>query len=1173
MLCLLLVGAGTSRAEEVTAFNWSSMGNTNTITSGYTTTSLGASAKDGYYQDNSTNVSLTGYNKTTPMFTSTPNKVTIEVKLGGGTAKKQLANAVYAQFVDQRGDVIGNAIEITSYITTAAGDVYTKEMNLTGITTAYGIKITHTKEDGYNVRYYNLSLKYTTSGGGSTPTTPIDASWSVSPENVSVMARRTATVAITTNYDGTLSVSSENSGVAIATISGKVITVTGVAEGSTTLTVTGDATSFYNAISKTINVAVSARPANEIFYESFDTNTGTGGNDNLWSGINTGSTPKIDNTGWIFTKAYGANQCARFGTGSDLGKAITPDLAYRGTAKLTFKAAAWDGSSEKTTLKLSVNQGTISPATVTLKKGEWTTYEVTLENNTQFDQKITFEGNSTSNSRFFLDEVSVIKTGEAKTLDHINVTGAKTLYKVGETFSTDGMTVTAYYDAEENDSKTISTGYTVSKTEALTAEDNTITISYTEGEVTKTADVAINVVALENIAITTAPTNTSYTEGQDFDKTDMVVTATWGTTAPNIIEEPIEDYNVIDGTGLAADQTSVTISYDGKETTQAITVTALPRYTLHITPTTDGTVYTVKAGDQVLSEGAQILYGTNLTCECDESTVPEGYYFSRFYIDFGGDKERYMSSNPATFTTQIPTEGFTELTVRCSILEQKRYTVHFDAQAGYVKPKLLTETAFQSGVVLPEATCENALWQFAGWAAEATAETNTAPELYKAGDTYKPTESTKLYAVYKQGTESGETAFNRVTDISKLTDGKKVVVVSNATDKALTLSAGDDNQYTDANTISMSDPKKIWTLTKSDNEYTFIDNQSTPKTMATNGVPGAGANMTYIGAKGSTRTYTTWIISESSVEDCWVITNKVEKNETTLTNSALTVGTNTSGNTQWGAINFDDSNGPRDASVFAMRIYVEGPATSITYNSNPEFTLLAFDEANTAITGENKSYNRVTVTRALKADTWNSFCVPFDMSEEQIEDNFGAGAQFKQLDNISLKNGENLYLTFTDAATIECGKPYLIRVSEAIPEIVVHNTSVNIAEPTAVAPTCQNDDKSTTYTVSFQGNYTKMSVPMDSYIISSDKFYHVDSDLTMKGFRGYFTTTATDNSGNEAKALGLTIGFEDPATAVENVIVGGLDDDARIYDMQGRVVTRMQKNHIYIKNGRKFLAK
>lgn len=85
---------------------------------------------------------------------------------------------------------------------------------------------------------------------------PVDASWSVSPASVSVRASKTANATITTNYNGTLSVASNNSSVATATINGKVITVTGVAEGTTTLTVTGTATSKYNAVSKTINVTV-----------------------------------------------------------------------------------------------------------------------------------------------------------------------------------------------------------------------------------------------------------------------------------------------------------------------------------------------------------------------------------------------------------------------------------------------------------------------------------------------------------------------------------------------------------------------------------------------------------------------------------------------------------------------------------------------------------------------------------------------------------------------------------------------------------------------------------------------------------------------------------------------------------------------------------------------------
>lgn len=85
-----------------------------------------------------------------------------------------------------------------------------------------------------------------------------DATWSVSPESVSVKVDADETATITTNYDGTLSVSSNNTAIATATISDKTITVTGVAEGEATLTVTGPETQSFNAVSKTIKVTVKA---------------------------------------------------------------------------------------------------------------------------------------------------------------------------------------------------------------------------------------------------------------------------------------------------------------------------------------------------------------------------------------------------------------------------------------------------------------------------------------------------------------------------------------------------------------------------------------------------------------------------------------------------------------------------------------------------------------------------------------------------------------------------------------------------------------------------------------------------------------------------------------------------------------------------------------------------
>ncbi len=86
---------------------------------------------------------------------------------------------------------------------------------------------------------------------------------------------------------------------------------------------------------------------------------------------------------------------------------MTPTLSFE-TGKtyiLTFKAAAWDGSKENTTLSLEASSATLSVEEVETKKGAWTDYTVTISNATG-NGTIKFY-TSAGNSRFFLDEVKV----------------------------------------------------------------------------------------------------------------------------------------------------------------------------------------------------------------------------------------------------------------------------------------------------------------------------------------------------------------------------------------------------------------------------------------------------------------------------------------------------------------------------------------------------------------------------------------------------------------------------------------------------------------------------------------------------------------------------------------------------------------------------------------------
>ena len=100
----------------------------------------------------------------------------------------------------------------------------------------------------------------------------------------------------------------------------------------------------------------------------------------------------------------------------------------------------------------------------------------------------------------------------------------KTVYKSGESFDPTGMVVTAGYGYGLTSDVT---GYTVSPS-VLTDGVTEVTVTYTEGRVTKTASVAVTVEkVLVSIAITTNPTKMAYDYLESFDPSGMVVTATF----------------------------------------------------------------------------------------------------------------------------------------------------------------------------------------------------------------------------------------------------------------------------------------------------------------------------------------------------------------------------------------------------------------------------------------------------------------------------------------------------------------------------------------------------------------------------------------------------------------------------------------------------------------------
>jgi hypothetical protein len=210
----------------------------------------------------------------------------------------------------------------------------------------------------------------------------------------------------------------ESSNTSVATVDATTGEVTVVSVGTTTISASTLKTSEYEAgyaeytltVTEYADAPTIAAGEKVVFYESFDTNDYTGGNDGSWGGtIASGNPIGTDNDGWTFTNGYGAYKCVRFGkSGSGgAGNATTPALGIVGDATLTFKMGSWNGDTNEGSVDIiggGTFDGTNTTKTVSIEKGEWKSFELSLKGlNTE--SKIKFYRNA--NKRLFLDEVKI----------------------------------------------------------------------------------------------------------------------------------------------------------------------------------------------------------------------------------------------------------------------------------------------------------------------------------------------------------------------------------------------------------------------------------------------------------------------------------------------------------------------------------------------------------------------------------------------------------------------------------------------------------------------------------------------------------------------------------------------------------------------------------------------
>lgn len=205
------------------------------------------------------------------------------------------------------------------------------------------------------------------------------------------------------------------------------------------------------------------------------------------------------------------------------------------------------------------------------------------------------------------------------------------------------------------------------------------------------------------------------------------------------------------------------------------------------------------------------------------------------------------------------------------------------------------------------------------------------------------------------------------------------------------------------------------------------------------------------------------------------------------------------------------------------------------------------------------NYNQtvdVNLTRSLLTnESFNTICLPFALSNAQLEEVFGVGYDLEELTGSSLA-GDELTLSFDQVTSLEAGKPYLLQ-----PSVEVTNPSFEGVTIGATAPV----DIETSL-IDFKGTFYPTELEVGNHNIlclgASNSLFWPNTSNPIKGFRAYFEVKG---DAKKAKAARI-VKKEDQAQAIDNIensnpaqkrILNGqlvIEKNGTLYNAQGQIV-------------------
>lgn len=268
----------------------------------------------------------------------------------------------------------------------------------------------------------------------------------------------------------------------------------------------------------------------------------------------------------------------------------------------------------------------------------------------------------------------------------------------------------------------------------------------------------------------------------------------------------------------------------------------------------------------------------------------------------------------------------------------------------------------------------------------------------------------------------------------------------------------------------------------------------------------------------------------------------------------------------------------------ALQACWDGYATKVVFTSSsevyitkiditleiPPLKTYTIDETKTDNLIENYRNANVTIKRSLSASHWNTLCLPFNLSSDEVKKYFGEGTELREYRN----EFSNYIATFVPAYSMKAGTPYIMKPGNDIVENPTFTGVSMVASPldSNNNPLPVGDNK----VFQMKGIYNQTMLKTDKtelFLGDGNLFYYpVEGDIdacTMDGMRAYFIVPKNTDINK------LRANIDGSLTPLTHIFATE-GSNAPVYNTMGQYAgnsLNSLKRGIYIQNGKKVVVK